>query len=148
MRLPLRNVAFGISRAIRIESLILFSRRLAQEILKTRSRPRVRQLTFPCPVILSRQEETGKIHQLCTLVLRQRLANLDDFLGGLIHDSQSYPRERSNQRSRSTIPSVASTTLIMPLTVKNETFTFDKSPGRTSACSTIKSKTASPAPTA
>ena len=83
-------------------SLASLSGGFAEECVELRSRILGGQQFLPMLIPLLREEEPRKIGNLALLLLRQRLADADDFLSG---DGRSCWRPRT--RARSSTPSFA-----------------------------------------
>jgi hypothetical protein len=84
---PARNSAgCANSQAFGIERFVALGGGVAQDSIKAGPGLRIGQPAFPCFVILTGEEEAGKIRQLGLFVWRQSLASLDDFRSGIAHD--------------------------------------------------------------
>jgi hypothetical protein len=86
---------------MRVERFIALGGGVTQESVETRPGPRISQPAFPRFVILTSQEEAGKVGQLGLFVGRQSLANSDDFLCGAAHVNLITANRRKLKRVRS-----------------------------------------------
>jgi hypothetical protein len=111
--MPARNSAeYVSSQAAWIQRLVPFGGRLTQEILQAGPPPRIIEQTVPCLVLLAGEKEAREVRDLRLFILRQNLADFDDFLGDT-HARRLYPmiEERTadvfnycNQSQQSVLP--------------------------------------------